>query len=30
MYLVDAAVEIAWIMAWYQADVPAPTATGNT
>jgi hypothetical protein len=30
MYLVDAAVEVAWIMAWYQADVPAPTATGNS
>jgi hypothetical protein len=29
-YLVDAAVEVAWIMAWYQADVPAPTATGNS
>jgi hypothetical protein len=30
MYLVDAAVEVAWIMAWYQADVPATTATSNS
>jgi hypothetical protein len=29
-YLVDAAVEVAWIMAWYQADMPAPAATGNS
>jgi hypothetical protein len=30
MYLVDAALEVAWIMAWYRADMPAPEATGNS
>ena len=29
MYLVDAAVEVAWIMAWYRAGIPGPTATGD-
>jgi hypothetical protein len=30
MYLVDGAVEIAWIMSWYRADMPAPETTGNS